>query len=99
MSNKTKNDIILKTELDNYITLNKNLSVNWTLTRHNETLHGKRAGLKGRITQKMLDDARFPMKPVKDTLVLICGPKKFEMAMVEMMMKAGWKAGKNLIKL
>lgn len=75
VSNKTKNDIILKTELDNYIALNKNnISVNWTLTRHNDNYHGKRAGLKGRITPKMLKDANFPMQPSKDTIVLICGP-------------------------
>jgi NAD(P)H-flavin reductase len=82
VSNQTKNDIILKSEIDGFITLNKNLKVHYTLTRHNDNFHGKRAGIKGRISKRMLQEAGFPMKPKDDTIMLICGPNNFEMAMV-----------------
>lgn len=42
ISNRTKKDIFLKPELDNFVLFNKNLKVHHTLTRHNEKNHGKR---------------------------------------------------------
>lgn len=61
ISNKTKNDIILKTELDSFMAINKRLKVHYTLTRHNQKTHGVRAGQKGRIDYEMLETLEFPL--------------------------------------
>jgi len=51
-SNKTKDDILVQEELDNYARINAdNLKIRHTLTRHTE---GDWAGLTGRISAEML---------------------------------------------
>ena len=82
-SNKTPDDILLKAELDALIHHGQgNLKVYYTLTRHEEKIHGKRDGLFGKINLEMLQSVNFPLKPDKETMVLVCGTKSFETAMV-----------------
>ena len=45
ISNKTKNDILCKPELDLLASRCKNITIHHTLTRHNPQFHGARAGL------------------------------------------------------
>ena len=96
ISNKTKNDIFLKPELDNYVLFNKALTVHHTLTRHNNNQHGKRAGLTGRITCKRREEVGLQIHPSTDSLVCVCGPQSCENAMMEIMEGEGWRLNTNL---
>lgn len=98
ISNRTKNDIFLKAELDNFCLFNKKLKVHHTLTRHDEKKHGKRAGLFSRVNKKMLEEIEFPMKPTVDTLILICGPPNFEQDVMHLMSKQGFEKNVNIFK-
>ena len=78
---------------------NKNITANYTLTRHEDKQHGKRAGLMGRITPQMLEKVNFPIEPIPGTIVLVCGPPEFEMEMMNIMgNKFGFEANKNVFK-
>jgi len=97
LSNKTKNDILCKPELDNLVKFNsKKFKIHHTLTRHNNKFHGMRAGLTGRITKDMLKEIDFPLKPDKETMIFVCGPMAFEGHCLNLMVKQGWELGVNL---
>lgn len=73
-SNKTKDDILLKDELDRLLSMNNDkFALYHTLTRHNEEAHGKWDGLTGRVNSDMFKQCGFP-EPSEETLILYCGP-------------------------
>ena len=77
LSNKTKDDILLKDELEALQSMNtEHLKVFHTLTRHNSDIHGEWKGLQGRVTAKMVKECGFP-EPGEDTLIAYSGPKGF----------------------
>jgi len=47
----------------------------------------------------MLKEIQFPVKPDKETLIIVCGPNNFERDMVKIFKMAGFEYGVNLIKL
>jgi NAD(P)H-flavin reductase len=54
-SNKTKDDILAKAELEEMEKLNsEHFKLFHTLTRHNDELHGEWKGLRGRVTAEMI---------------------------------------------
>lgn len=53
-SNKTKGDILIEKELDKLKQMNPNFHLFHTLTRHDESKHGKWDGLTGRVSLDML---------------------------------------------
>ena len=75
-SNKTKDDILLKDELDSLVRSNPdNLKLYHTLTRE-ELKDGDFTYLHGRITEDMISKCGFP-EPSPDTLIGYCGPAPF----------------------
>lgn len=98
ISNRTKNDIFLKPELDNFVLLNKCLKVHHTLTRHDEQRHGKRIGLFGRIDKDMLVKVGWQLKPSPDIAVFICGTTHFEMDLMHLYESHGFVKNQNIFK-
>lgn len=89
-SNKTKDDdILLYNELDYYSGMNPNFRVHHTLTRHDDTTHGEWQGLRGRVTEEMIKECRFP-EPSDETLILFCGPPGFMKTCEEILEKLGY---------
>eukprot|EP00347_Sterkiella_histriomuscorum_P009954 403339240 len=89
-SNKTLDDILLKEDLDNLVTQNKDkLSLYHTLTRHNEEKDGKWDGLTGRVNAEMLKQCKFP-EPSEETLIAYCGPLAFGKMMEETLLALGY---------
>lgn len=80
------------------VLINKNLTVNYTLTRHSDKLHGKRLGLTGRISLKMLKTLGFYFNPRDDTIIMVCGPPTFENQMLQLYERLGYVKGTNLFK-
>lgn len=75
-SNKTKDDILIKDEIDKVAAMNNNLKVFHTLTRHDDVKHGEWKGLKGRISEQMIKECGLP-EPSPETLICYCGPAGF----------------------
>ena len=75
-SNKTKDDILIKKEIDDLVEKSPNFKVFYTLTRHDEANHGKWDGLVGRINFDMLKSCGF-LDPSDDLFLDTCGPKGF----------------------
>ena len=89
-SNKTKSDILVQEELDNFARLNvTNLKIHHTLTRHNSEIEGKWEGLFGRITSEMLTACGFP-EPSPETMILYCGPPGLNKTVEDLMLKLGY---------
>lgn len=89
-SNKTKDDILLKEELDNYARQNSdNLTIYHTLTRHNEDVNGKWDGLTGRVNAEMIQKCNFP-EPSEETLIAYCGPVAFRKVIEESLLSLGY---------
>jgi len=91
-SNKTLDDILLRSELD---TINSdasapNISVTHTLTREQRDLAAPL--IKGRVSIEMLQQLGFP-EPSPETLYILCGPRPFNQACKEMLISAGHAAG------
>jgi len=72
-SNKTKDDILCKEQLDELEKINPNFKCFHTLTRHDAAKHGEWSGLTGRVSMDMLKQCGFP-EPADDTLIALCGP-------------------------
>ena len=83
-SNKTSDDILCKAELDSLQKFNPHFTAHYTLTKHDKKKHGIRAGLEGRIGREMLKKLNFTNKPEPSTLVIVCGPPKFESDMIKL---------------
>ena len=98
-SNKTKNDILCKPELDALCIRSKYIKIHYTLTRHSPLVHGNRAGLVGRISTYMMEQCEFPTKPDKYLTVLVCGPHSFETDMLKKFISFGFEHGKDLINI
>ena len=77
ITNKTKDDILIKKELDWLEAWNSNLKVIYTLTRHSEEKHGRWDGLQGRVNIDMLRAVGFP-EPSDDVYICWSGPKGLE---------------------
>merc|ERR1712046_248081 len=52
-SNKTKDDILIKKELDKLAETNPNFHLTYTLTRHDDDKHGEWTGKTGRVSLDM----------------------------------------------
>jgi NAD(P)H-flavin reductase len=88
-SNKSKDDILVKQELDHLQTLNKNLKISHTLTRHDNEKHGDWEGLKGRVNEAMLKECGFP-EPSANTLICFCGPAAFNKTCEQILASLGY---------
>lgn len=88
-SNKTKDDILVKEELDHLQSLNKNLKIHHTLTRHDDVKYGDWEGLKGRVSAAILKELGFP-EPSADTLICYCGPAGFNRTCEEILTSLGY---------
>lgn len=76
-SNKTKDDILCETELNELVAMNPdNFKLVHTLTRHDPAKHGEWSGKTGRVTWEMYQEFGFPTAS-DDLLVLTCGPAGF----------------------
>jgi NAD(P)H-flavin reductase len=75
-SNKTKDDILIKAELDQLSAMNPNFHLHHTLTRHDAAKDGEWDGLTGRVSWDMLKSKGFP-EPADDVLYITCGPNAF----------------------
>ena len=73
-SNKTKDDILCKKELDALEAMNPNCKVVHTLTRHKEE-HGEWNGEVGRITAAMFQ--KYMPAHADDVFIALCGNKGF----------------------
>ena len=91
-TNKTKDDILCKTQLDE-LSKYENVKVFHTLTRHKEE-HGAWDGLQGRVSLEMLKKCGFP-QPADDVYICFCGPKAMNNTVVEALKEGGYEAGKN----
>lgn len=80
-SNKNRDNILLREELDALEKDSKVLKVHHTLTREKEDVEGC---LKGRVTKDLLIKVKLP-EPSDETLIWICGPKGFHVAMTKIL--------------
>lgn len=88
-SNKTLNDILLKKELDN-INMNDNkVKVIYTLSNFNENEKKENNWENeiGRIDENMI--LKYMYEPNDDTMILLCGPPKFEKSIKKILNKIG----------
>ena len=92
-TNKTKDDILIKDELDNLAKINPNFKVFYTLTRHKEE-HGEWDGLTGRISMDMLKNCGFP-EPADDVFIATCGPKEMNGLVKTLLSENGYVEGEN----
>ncbi|CDW86628.1 nadh-cytochrome b5 reductase 1-like [Stylonychia lemnae] len=89
-SNKSKDDILVKDELDQLSQQNtNNLKLYHTLTRHDDEKHGEWTGLKGRVSAEHIKQCRFP-EPSSDTLIVYCGPAAFGKTVEEVLTSLGY---------
>lgn len=88
-SNKTKDDILLKDELERFAKMNANFKLVHTLTRHSDEKNGPWEGKKGRITEELIRHAGFP-EPSEDTIIGYCGPDAFNKTVVDLLTKMGY---------
>ena len=89
-TNKTKNDILAKEELEHFERLNvTNLKIHHKLTRHNKETDGQWEGLTGRINAEMIQVCGFP-EPSAETLIVYCGPPGMNKTVEDLMLKLGY---------
>ena len=89
-SNKSKDDILVKEDLDNLAKENtENFKLYHTLTRHNDEQHGEWNGLKGRVSVELIKECGFP-EPSEETLIVHCGPAAFNKTVVEVLTTLGY---------
>ena len=89
-SNKTKEDILMKAEIDEMAAKNtKNLQVHYTLTRHDDSKHGDCSHLKGRVCQEMFKKCQLP-PPSPETLIFFCGNKGFNKCCAQQLEEMGY---------
>jgi NAD(P)H-flavin reductase len=88
-SNKTKDDILIKDELERFSGSNLNFKLYHTLTRHDDAKYGAWLGLRGRISEEMLKNCNFP-EPSEETLICFCGPREFNKTCEQILTKLGY---------
>ena len=89
-SNKSKDDILLENELNELQLKNPdNLRIYHTLTRHSDESQGPWEGLRGRVTDEMLKQCRFP-EPSEETLIVYCGPAAFNKTVETVLASLGY---------
>jgi ferredoxin-NADP reductase len=89
-SNKTKDDILLKDEIDELARINPDhLKLFHTLTRHVDEKDGEWLSLRGRIFAEMVIQCQFP-EPSPETLILYCGPSPFNKTVLEILTTLGY---------
>lgn len=89
-SNKTKDDILVKEDLDKYAEISEqHIAIDYTLTRHDDGKHGAWDGYKGRITDQMIKACGFP-EPGENTLIGYCGPAGFNKTVEEILASLGY---------
>lgn len=86
-ANKTKEDILLKKELDNFASTTDQFKVHYVLSDPPENWQGKT----GRITQQMIEQ-HLPGPAGEDSKVLLCGPDPMTEAMSKFLQERGFKA-------
>lgn len=86
-ANETRNDILLKGELDDLAKRYPNFDVRYTLTHPPENWDGS----KGYVTKQMLTD--FLPKPSPDRRVFVCGPMEMKKQMLDYTHQLGWSKG------
>lgn len=89
-SNKHKNDILLKDDLEEFTKINKNLKIYHTLTRHNEERDGEWNGFKGHVSAEMIKQCKFP-EPSPETLIGMCGPSGLTKTCEDILKKLGYE--------
>ena len=96
-SNKTKEDILCKNELDELCRINPDkFKLYHTLTRHDESKHGSMEGLTGRVSQEMLQQCGFP-KPADDVFIATCGPAAFNQHIRTFLLEAGYESKEMIV--
>lgn len=93
-SNKTVEDILVREDLDRLASMNTNLKIFHTITRHDDAKHGVWTGIKGRVCEAILKECGFP-EPSPDTLICMCGPMAFNKACEQALTNLGY--GKDMI--
>jgi len=89
-SNKTKDDILAKAELDELVKMNPdNFKLYHTLTRHDDARDGEWDGLRGRITAEQIKQCGFP-EPSPETLICYCGSAGFNKTVEDVLGKLGY---------
>ena len=97
-SNKTKNDILLKSELDNLAkTYPDRFQVFYTLTRHNANIDGYWPDRTGRVSYQMMKACGLPPCTVDTSLILQCGTPSFVDSVVEMLKENGYREGVHFV--
>jgi cytochrome-b5 reductase len=90
-SNKTKDDILCKKEMDELAAMNPKCKVVYTLTRHKEE-HGAWDGEVGRIDAAMWQ--RIGMPPhADDVFIAMCGNKGFSETVAALTAELGYVKG------
>ena len=89
-SNKHKDDIIIKKDIDELAAAHPNFKVHYTLSREHKLIDLKY----GRIDWKKLESLEFPM-PADDVFYIACGTPDFNKSMAAMLAENGFEQGKH----
>ncbi|PFH62309.1 hypothetical protein XA68_14169 [Ophiocordyceps unilateralis] len=85
--NRSEEDILCRAELDSMLSLSKGgRRLRHTLTRPSATWTGRR----GRIDKAMIETDVGTREKSRQDMVLVCGPKKLEASIREMLLRLGW---------
>ena len=95
-SNKTKDDILCKTELEMLSSSNPDLTLFHTLTEHDPAKHGHWEGLTGLVCYEMFKECGFPA-PADDVLILCCGPPGFNQCIITFLKANGYQYGEHFV--
>lgn len=87
-ANETQNDILLKDELDEYMSSYPGFDVKYFLNHPPEDWN---EGYKGMITKEILEK-ELP-QPNPDTKIFICGPMDMKKQMLQYLVELGWEQG------
>ena len=93
-SNKTKDDILIKKEMDALAAMNPKCKIYHTLTRHKEE-HGAWDGLTGRVNAEMLKKCGFP-EHADDVFIAFCGNKGFNETCASTLKDLGYVSGVSM---
>lgn len=91
-SNKSKDDILCKGQLDQLAASNPNFHLFYTLTRHDDAKDGENPYLSGRVTYDMFKECGFPA-PADDVFIATCGPKAFNATISGFLAENGYEEG------
>lgn len=96
-SNKTKDDILCEKEIDELAKLNpEKFKVFHTLTRHDESKHGKWEGLTGRVNIDMMKQCGLG-EPADDLLIFLCGVSAMKKTMIKVLAEHGYETNKMVV--